>query len=109
MFKRIPNNVLRLNLFKNFVNKFSTNKPSSQQFNELFTNEFDVDIEFFQNVKNQQRILDNIRDREMIDNFPELFADNLDSKQLGNRLIEISRTLPNDFHPIWYDIIEISL
>ncbi|KAH9418369.1 seryl-tRNA synthetase [Dermatophagoides pteronyssinus] len=103
MFKRIPNNVLRLNLFKNFVNKFSTNKPSSQQFNELFTNEFDVDIEFFQNVKNQQRILDNIRDREMIDNFPELFADNLDSKQLGNRLIEISRTLPNDFHPIWND------
>lgn len=104
MLKQIPNNVLRLKFFSNFVNRFSTNK-SSPGFNELFMNEFDIDKQFFRNVQNQKRILENIRAREMSDDFSELFENDLDSEQLGDRLIEISRTLPNDFHPIWYEML----
>ena len=67
-----------------------------------FMNEFNVDEQFFRNVQNQQRIMENIRAREIVDNFSELFENNLNAEQLGDRLIKLSRTLPNDFHPIWY-------
>ncbi|XP_046910850.2 seryl-tRNA synthetase, mitochondrial [Dermatophagoides farinae] len=104
MLQRIQINVSRLNfkLCKTLVNQFSTNK-SSPQFNELFMNEFNVDEQFFRNVQNQQRIMENIRAREIVDNFSELFENNLNAEQLGDRLIKLSRTLPNDFHPIWND------
>lgn len=81
----------------NFLS-YSTLDSSGDLFS---TNDFPINEEYLQNEHNQQKILANIRAREMSDKYSQLFDENLSKEILGKRLISLFKSLPNDHHPIW--------
>ncbi|UXI20796.1 hypothetical protein NH340_JMT06739 [Sarcoptes scabiei] len=90
--------------FKTFqsISRFlSQNNNSSFAEFELFPEDLSAEQAYYYNETNQQQILNNIKSREIEDSFPELFDRNLSIEELGNRLVKLSKRLPNTFHPIW--------
>lgn len=85
----------------------SQNNNSSFAEFELFPEDLSAEQAYYYNETNQQQILNNIKSREIEDSFPELFDRNLSIEELGNRLVKLSKRLPNTFHPIWLVIHSI--
>lgn len=70
-------------------------------FNYDLFHDFEVDEGYYRNEANQQKILQNLQLRDMKDDFPQLFRDNLSTDDLSRELIVLAKQLPNSFHPIW--------
>ena len=74
---------------------------TSSQFKLINNDCFPIDHQYFQIEQNQKNILENIRLRQIEDDYPQLFNGNTDSDQLAKLLIDVSQNLPNDLHPSW--------
>lgn len=67
----------------------------------LLGHDFEVDEDYFRNEANRKIILQNIQLRDIKDDYPQLFRENITSDELSKELIAEAKNLPNTIHPVW--------
>lgn len=77
---------------------------TSPHFKLISDDSFSVDRKYFECEQNRSHVLKNIRLRQVEEDFPELFRDNLSSDELTQLMVDASKRLPNDLHPSWYGV-----
>lgn len=73
--------------------------PHSQL--SLLSNDYEVNEDYFRNEANQKTILQNIQLRDIKDDYPQFFRENITTDELSKELIAEAKNLPNTIHPVW--------